>query len=284
MSKHHPSKTARHRLDQELVDQGLCSTRDEAYRLILAGDISTTDRRLSSPGEQVRPGIALHVRGRLGYVGRGALKLERALDAFDIKPTGLRCLDVGCSTGGFTDCLLQRGARKVIAVDVGYAQFDWRLREDARVELHERTNIVDLPQNYPSHSIDLAVCDVSFTSIKRVLPAVMELLQNEGQFITLVKPQFELLREDVDEGGVVKNHTARQRALASVVQSFVDYNLAPLALCPSPITGHKGNHEYLLLGSLCTAISPQEAQNVLLGQLEEVVNNEKIVHVQEKLL
>lgn len=239
----------RHRLDQELVDQGFFSRQDDALRAVLAGDVSTSDRRLTAPGEQVRPGIELHVRGHIPYVSRGGLKLERGLSALGVDPAGLTCLDVGCSTGGFTDCLLRHGAAHVTAVDVGYAQFDWSLRQDARVELFERTNVVDLPA-LTERRFDLAVCDVSFTSVATILPAVVELLAPGGAFLTLVKPQFEAAREDVGEGGIVRDERVRAAALAKVRTAFEESGFAGLASCESPITGHKGNVEYLLVGRL----------------------------------
>ena len=241
---------SRRRLDAELVEQGFFSTTDEAMRAVMAGDVSTTDRRLASPGEQVRPGIELHVRGRARFVSRGGLKLERGLEEFDVNPAGLACLDVGCSTGGFTDCLLKHGAASVISVDVGYAQFSWELRGDPRVRLLERTNIVDVPALVGSHVVDLAVCDVSFTSVLTVLPAVMELLRPGGTFLTLVKPQFEAAREDVGEGGVVRDPEVRLAALDRVRRAFEEAGLAVRGMCESPITGHKGNVEYLLCGTL----------------------------------
>lgn len=240
----------RHRLDDELVAQGFFATRDEALRAVLAGDVSTTDRRLDSPGEQVEPGIFLHVRGHVGYVSRGGLKLAHALDAFAVDPAGASCLDVGCSTGGFTDCLLSRGAAHVVAVDVGYAQFDWRLRNDARVELLERTNIVDLDVPGRRATIDLAVCDVSFTSVLTVLPAVRALLRAGGTFVTLVKPQFEAAREDVGEGGIVRDPAVRGAAVEKVRSAFEEAGLSVIGTCESPITGAKGNVEFLLAGRL----------------------------------
>ena len=239
----------RQRLDQELVDQGFFSTTDDALRVVLAGDVSTSDRRLTSPGEQVVPGLPLHVRGQLAYVSRGGLKLAHGLDALGVDPAGLTCLDVGCSTGGFTDCLLRRGAARVTAVDVGYAQFDWSLRQDSRVTLFERTNIVDLPA-MTDVRFDLAVCDVSFTSVLTVLPAVVTLLAPEGIVLTLVKPQFEAAREDVGEGGIVRDPKVRLAALAKVQGAFEQAGLRILGSCESPITGHKGNVEYLLAGQL----------------------------------
>lgn len=240
----------RRRLDAELVEQGFFSSADEALRAVMAGDVSTTDRRLTSPGEQVASGIPLHVRGRSTYVSRGGLKLERGLAAFCVDPTGLACLDVGCSTGGFTDCLLKHGAASVVAVDVGYAQFSWELRQDPRVRLLERTNIVDVPALLGAGAVDLAVCDVSFTSVITVLPAVCELLRPGGTFLTLVKPQFEAAREDVGEGGVVREEAVRLAALERVRAAFEGAGLAVRGSCESPITGHKGNVEYLLCADL----------------------------------
>ena len=241
---------ARRRLDAELVEQGFFSSADEAMRAVMAGDVSTKDRRMTSPGEQVRPGIELHVRGRAAFVSRGGLKLARGLDAFGVDPAGLTCLDVGCSTGGFTDCLLKRGAASVISVDVGYAQFSWELRRDPRVTLLERTNIVDVPALVGPGVVDLAVCDVSFTSVITVLPAVLELLRSGGTFLTLVKPQFEAAREDVGEGGVVRDPAVREAALTRVREAFERSGLSVRGTCESPITGHKGNVEYLLCGDL----------------------------------
>ena len=239
------------RLDAELVNQGFFPSKDDALRAVLAGEVSTTDRRLTAPGEQVRPGIELHVRGRVPYVSRGGLKLERGLSALGVDPTGLACLDVGCSTGGFTDCLLKHGAARVLAVDVGRAQFDWSLRQDSRVELLERTNIVDVP-DLPGKAgaYQLAVCDVSFTSVITILPAVVRLLAPGGTFLTLVKPQFEAPRDQVGEGGVVRDETVRQEALARVGHAMEEAGFMLGGSCTSPITGHKGNVEFLLVGTL----------------------------------
>lgn len=239
----------RHRLDQELVDQGFFPSTSDAMRAVMAGEVSTTDRRLTAPGEQVASGIELHVRGRIPYVSRGGLKLEGGLNHFGVDPTGYACLDVGCSTGGFTDCLLRHGATSVVGVDVGYAQFDWSLRQDERVTLYERTNVVDFPA-LTDRRFDLAVCDVSFTSVVTILPAVVSLLAPHGMFLTLVKPQFEAPREDVGEGGIVRDPAVRQAALAKVQSAFEEAGLHVVGSCESPITGHKGNVEFLLLGSL----------------------------------
>lgn len=237
----------RRRLDEELVEQGFFSTTDEALRAVMAGEVSTSDRRMTSAGERVRPGIPLHVRGRSRYVSRGGLKLERGLEAFGVDPAGLACLDVGCSTGGFTDCLLKRGAASVIAVDVGYAQFSWDLRQDPRVRLLERTNIVDVPPIVGADAVDLAVCDVSFTSVLAVLPAVLGLLRPGGTFLTLVKPQFEAAARDVGEGGIVQDPAVRRAVLVDIVRHVADHGLIPQDVCVSSITGTKGNIEYFLL-------------------------------------
>ncbi len=241
-------KVKKVRLDDELVAQGICADRADALRTLMAGLVSAHGERLTSPGMLVVPGEELHVKGRLPYVGRGGLKLAGALDAFGVDPTGLACLDVGCSTGGFTDCLLKRGAASVLSVDVGRAQFDWSLRNDARVTLLERTNIVDLPVLGYRGAVDLAVCDVSFTSIAHVLPAVLEVLKPTGGFLTLVKPQFEAAPDEVGEGGIVRDPAVRRRTLCDAVRLFAASGLTPLDVCRSPITGAKGNVEFFLWG------------------------------------
>ncbi len=237
------------RLDDEMVSQGICADRADALRLLMAGVVSSGGERLTSAGMLVKPGVSLHVKGsRTPFVGRGGVKLAGALEAFGVDPEGFTCLDVGCSTGGFTDCLLKHGAARVIAVDVGRAQFDWSLRQDPRVELLERTNIVDVPATGRRACCDLAVCDVSFTSVAHVLPAVLELLTPDGSFLTLVKPQFEVPADEVGEGGVVRDPAARRRALVACIDLFAAHGLAPLDVARSPITGAKGNVEYFLLG------------------------------------
>jgi 23S rRNA (cytidine1920-2'-O)/16S rRNA (cytidine1409-2'-O)-methyltransferase len=238
----------RRRLDVELASRGLFPDVDSAMRAVLAGDISTEGRRLDHPGEQVGSDTVLHVRAHDRYVSRGGEKLEGGLQAFKIDPCGLRCLDVGCSTGGFTDCLLRHGASHVVAVDVGRAQFSWELRCNPRVKLLERTNIVDIATPEYASTIDFAVCDVSFTSVRVVLPAVMCLLKPTGSFLTLVKPQFEAAREDVGAGGIVRDEAVRQAALENIATAFRQAGLTVRGSCVSPIKGHKGNVEYLLYG------------------------------------
>ena len=239
---------ARVRLDDELISQGICENRADALRTLMAGLVSSGGERLTSPGMMVKPGVELHVKGRIPYVGRGGLKLAGALDAFHVDPAGLTCVDVGCSTGGFTDCLLKRGAKHVLSVDVGRAQFDWSLRNDDRVTLLERTNIVDVPALGYAGTCDLAVCDVSFTSIRTILPAVLELISPDGAFLTLVKPQFEAASCDVGEGGIVRDPAVHECVLKDAVRLFAVSGLVPVDVCASPITGAKGNREFFLLG------------------------------------
>lgn len=246
---------ARVRLDDELISQGICRDRADALRTLMAGLVSASGERLTSPGMKVTPGLELHVKGRIPYVGRGGLKLAGGLDAFGIDPAGARCLDVGCSTGGFTDCLLKRGAESVISVDVGRAQFDWSLRNDPRVTLLERTNIVDVPRLGYKACCGLAVCDVSFTSIAAVLPAVLEVLGADGRFLTLVKPQFEAAPEQVGEGGVVRDPLVWREVLDRNVELFAASGLFPVDICASPIKGAKGNREFFLLGDRALAHS-----------------------------
>lgn len=243
------------RLDEELVEQGFFSDCEGALRAVMAGLVSSQGERLTKAGALVVPGIPLHVKGtprasRMGrgsYVSRGGIKLEGALAAFGLDVTGHNCLDVGCSTGGFTDCLLKAGAARVAAVDVGYGQFDWGLRGDSRVSLHERTNICDADPAALGAPFDLAVADVSFTAVRVILPAVCALLGSGGLFCTLVKPQFEADRNEVGEGGVVRDPSVHRRVLARVVEGFSDGPLGVRALCVSPIHGAKGNIEYFLL-------------------------------------
>lgn len=236
------------RLDAELVAQGLCPTQDDAARCVMAGLVSSGGERFSSPGTQVKPGLPLHVKGRQPYVSRGGVKLAGALDACGVDPAGLACLDIGCSSGGFTDCLLKRGAAHVTSVDVGRAQFDWSLRNDDRVTLLERTNVCDLPEKGYRACFDLAVCDVSFTSIRTILPATLEALGEKGRFLTLVKPQFEAPASEVGAGGIVRDPAVHRRVLEGVVDLFAAHGLTPRAVCASPITGTKGNREFFLLG------------------------------------
>ena len=198
-----------------------------------------------------------------------AFKLSGALETFEVDPTGLSCLDVGCSTGGFTDCLLKHGAASVISVDVGRAQFDWSLRQDGRVTLLERTNIVDVPDLGYRGACDLAVCDVSFTSIGTILDAVLEILGCGGRFLTLVKPQFEASADQVGEGGIVRDPAVHHQVLEWAVRLFSERGLYPVDICPSPITGAKGNREFFLLGD--RSLHAQVDASELRAQVDRVI-------------
>lgn len=257
-------RVPRRRLDAELVEQGFFRSADDAMRAVLAGEVSAGGRRLDHPGELVRAGTPLHVRARRRYVSRGGTKLEGALRAFGLDPTGMACLDVGCSTGGFTDCLLKAGAARVSAVDVGRAQFAWALRNDARVRLFEGTNICDARPEKLGAPFDLAVADVSFTSVGRILESVVAALRPAGGLLcTLVKPQFEAARDEVGEGGVVRDPAVHERVLAAVVARVGETDLAVRALAPSPIRGAKGNVEYFLLAERGAQAAPVSVERVV---------------------
>lgn len=243
------------RLDDELVAQGYFADRATAMRAVMAGEVSSGGERLERPGTAVPCGCPLHVRGskrasaqgRGVYVSRGGLKLEGALAAFHLDPAGLNCVDVGCSSGGFTDCLLKFGARRVAAVDVGYGQFDWGLRGDERVALFERTNVCDADPAALGAPFDLAVADVSFTSVGAILDAVRGMLADDGLFCTLVKPQFECARDEVGAGGVVRDPAVHVRVLEAAARTLEQGGLGVRDMCVSPIHGAKGNIEYFLL-------------------------------------
>jgi 23S rRNA (cytidine1920-2'-O)/16S rRNA (cytidine1409-2'-O)-methyltransferase len=236
------------RLDKTLVDRGLAESRERARALVLGGKVLVGGLPATKAGAMVGPDSVIEVRGSdIPYVGRGGLKLEAALDNFGLDPSGLVAMDVGASTGGFTDCLLQRGASRVYAVDVGYGQFDWKLRNDSRVVLLERTNIRKLdPGNVPE-PVDMAVIDVSFISLRLVVPKVREFLKKPGGLlVALVKPQFEAGRAEVGKGGIVRDEAARIRALEGVIQSVNECGLDVNGRMESPIKGQKGNIEYLI--------------------------------------
>jgi len=203
----------RQRIDKLLVERGLADSRTRAQAMVMAGIVLVDEQRVEKPSHQFDPNSSIRIKGNddpsTRYVGRGGLKLEAALREFQIDVTGLNCLDVGASTGGFTDCLLQNGARKVVAIDVGHNQIDWRLRSDPRVEVREGVNARYLqPGDFP-HQFDLVVMDVSFISSTKVLPAIVPLVVGGGKIITLIKPQFEVGRGEVGGGGIVRDPAKR---------------------------------------------------------------------------
>jgi len=242
------TRPGKDRLDHLLVRQQLAQSRDVAVRMILAGEVRVNGAVIDKPAKAVPEDAAIEITGQSGrFVSRGGEKLAVALEAGSIDPRGLICLDVGCSTGGFTDCLLQRGAERVYAVDVGYGQFDWRLRRDPRVVLIERTNIRTIVRSAIPEPIALAVIDVSFISLTKVLPAVIVFLSPDARVIALVKPQFEVGKGQVGRGGIVRDETRRQEALQRVLRFAAGLGLRAKQTVDSPLKGKKGNREILAL-------------------------------------
>jgi 23S rRNA (cytidine1920-2'-O)/16S rRNA (cytidine1409-2'-O)-methyltransferase len=239
----------RERVDRLLVERGLAPTRTRAQALVMAGRVIVGEHRVEKSSETFPPDAPLRVRGgedpAARYVGRGGLKLEKALAEFHIDPTGFDCLDVGASTGGFTDCLLQHGARRVVALDVGHNQIDWRLRTDPRVEVREGVNARHLrPEDFDGR-FDLATMDVSFISATKVLPAVVPLLKDEGGIVVLVKPQFEVGRGEVGKGGIVRDPAQHARVVEEVNAAARALRLEVAGVTDSPVTGADGNREFL---------------------------------------
>jgi 23S rRNA (cytidine1920-2'-O)/16S rRNA (cytidine1409-2'-O)-methyltransferase len=241
------SRAKRVRVDLALVDQGLAPSREKARALILAGEVLAGDRPVDKAGDLVDPAAELRLRSApMPYVSRGGLKLAHALDTFGVDPRDLVALDVGASTGGFTDCLLQRGAARVYCVDVGQGQLDWKIASDPRVRVLDKTNIRLAGPDLLPERVDVIVIDVSFISLRLVLPALRPLAKPGAPIIALVKPQFEVGRADVGKGGIVRDEAARARALREVREAALGlgYRVGPDTT--SPITGGKGNVEFLL--------------------------------------
>jgi 23S rRNA (cytidine1920-2'-O)/16S rRNA (cytidine1409-2'-O)-methyltransferase len=239
-------KANKERLDTLVVHLGLAATREQARRLIMAGAVTVDGQVQDKPGTPTRPDAAVAVRASLPYVSRGGLKLAAALDSFAFDPAGLIAVDVGASTGGFTDCLLQRGAARVYAIDVGYGQLAWKLQTDPRVVVLDRTNVRHLAALPDGVLADLAVIDASFISLALVLPATLRLLQPAGQVIALVKPQFEAGKDDVGKGGVVRDAGTHRRVLGEIVALAQGLGLNLTGLTVSPAPGPAGNIEFLV--------------------------------------
>ena len=233
------------RLDVLLVDRGLVDSREKARALILAGQVLVDGQKLDKSGHAVPSDARVELLASPRYVGRGGLKLEAALDHFAIAVAGKICLDVGSSTGGFTDCLLQRGAARVYAIDVGTAQLDWKLRNDPRVVVREQVNARYLSREQVPESVDLAVCDVSFISITMILPALADLLASHAEMVILVKPQFELERQQVGKGGIIRDPALHLQACRRVEQAVQTLGFHAQVV-PSPVLGAEGNQEFLL--------------------------------------
>ncbi len=242
------------RLDQLLVDRGLVESRTRAQALVMAGKVFSGERKLEKAGQQVAEDIALEVRGQdHPWVSRGGLKLAHALEHFAIDPSGMTAIDVGASTGGFTDVLLQGGAERVFAVDVGHGQLAWKLRSDDRVVVLEKTNARHLSREHVPGPVDIVVCDASFISLKTVLPAALAMVRSGGRLVALIKPQFEAGRGQVGKGGVVRDPAVHE-AVCKDTRSWLDAldGWRVDGIVPSPITGPEGNVEFLIAASrLC---------------------------------
>lgn len=241
------AKPQRIRVDRLLFDRGLAPSREKAQALVLAGQVLVNQQKVDKPGQTVAADSDIQLLGQLKYVSRGGLKLEAALDSYGIDPAGRMCADIGTSTGGFTDCLLQRGASRVHAVDVGPSQIDWKLRSDPRVILHEYLNARSLTLADLGERVSLAVCDVSFISVTLILPALVTVLEPRAEFVILVKPQFEVGREQVGKGGIVRDPAMHQWACDKVSAQVRELGFAA-RLMPCPVLGAEGNQEFLLYG------------------------------------
>ncbi|MBX3281073.1 MAG: TlyA family RNA methyltransferase [Acidobacteria bacterium] len=236
------------RIDILLTERGLAASRTKAQALVMAGVVLVNERRIEKPSERVTLDSAIRLKdaATMRYVGRGGLKLEAALEYFAIDPTGYNCLDIGSSTGGFTDCLLQHGAHKVVAVDSGTNQLDWRLRSDERVAVLENTNARTLSlADAGGHDFDLIVMDVSFISATKILPVFSGLLKPYGKAVVLIKPQFEVGKGEVGKGGIVREEEKHQRVVNEVNSCAESLGLRVLGTIPSPILGAEGNKEFL---------------------------------------
>ena len=241
-----PPRAHKERLDRVLAAQGLVPSREAATRTVLAGGVSVDGVVVDKPAKLVPLDARIQVVQPALYVSRSGDKLAAALDAFHIDPKGTIGLDVGCSTGGFTDCLLQRGATRIYAVDVGYGQFEWRLRQDSRVVLLERTNIRYVDRTAVPELIDLAVIDVSFISLTLVLPAVVHLLNSAAVIVALVKPQFEVGKGQVGRGGIVRDDVQREAVTEKVIHCAAQLGFQLKGVLDSPVIGRKGNREILV--------------------------------------
>ena len=235
------------RLDKLMVERGLAPSREKAQALIMAGQVVVGDHAATKAGQQVTEEVEIRIKGELmPYVSRGGLKLEKGLDAFGINTTDRIAIDVGASTGGFTDCLLQRGAARIYAVDVGYGQLAWKLREDPRVVVLEKTNIRHLQPDQLDPLPDLAVIDASFISLNLVLPPTLALLKRPAEVVALVKPQFEVGKGAVGKGGIVRDPKQHEEVLARMETLSAELGATLLGICDSPITGADGNREFLM--------------------------------------
>jgi len=235
------------RLDKLIVERGLAESRTRAQALILAGQVLVAEQRADKPGQMVDRALEIRIKGEMPrYVSRGGLKLEAALREFHIDPTSQTCIDVGASTGGFTDCLLQHGAATVWAIDVGHNQLVWKLRQDPRVVVLEGQNARDLDPEQFTEPLTIATIDVVFISLKKVLPALVPCLADGAAIIALVKPQFEVGRGEVGKHGIVTDPLKHRRVLIEIARAAASFNLLPIDVIQSPILGAEGNREFLM--------------------------------------
>jgi 23S rRNA (cytidine1920-2'-O)/16S rRNA (cytidine1409-2'-O)-methyltransferase len=237
------------RIDKLLFDGGYAESRTRAQALVMAGVVLVDEKRVDKPSELHSPGAAIRIKGDTAenkYVSRAGLKLEEALRVFQIDPAGMTCIDIGSSTGGFTDCLLKHGAEKVTAIDVGTNQMVWSLRQDPRVNVRENTNARGLSPTDFETRFDLAVMDVSFISVTRILPAIHSILNSDGQAVVLIKPQFEVGKGEVGKGGIVRDPEKHKRVIAEVNEFAGRLGFRVKGLIESPILGAEGNKEFLV--------------------------------------
>ena len=263
---------AKIRLDVALVEQGFAESREKAKALIMAGIVFVNNQKSDKAGNTVKPDDIIEVRGEtLKYVSRGGLKLEKAVNVFDFSLDGKICADIGASTGGFTDCMLQNGAKKVYAVDVGYGQLAWKLRTDERVINLERTNFRYVTKTEIPEDLDFASVDVSFISLSLILPVLRTLLKNDGQAVCLIKPQFEAGKENVGKKGVVRDKNVHIAVIEKIIDLIIKNNFTLLGLDFSPVKGPEGNIEYL-----CHIQKSETGENKCNIPANEVVENSYI--------
>lgn len=273
-------KVEKERLDVLLVQQGLANSRELAKAYIMAGNVYVDGQKEDKAGTKVAVTAKLEVKGnQMKYVSRGGYKLEKAMDVFGIRLNGKICLDIGASTGGFTDCMLQNGASKVYAIDVGYGQFAWKLRNDERVVCLEKTNVRYVTHEQVPDEGDFASIDVSFISLTKVLPAVLGVLGEKGQMVCLIKPQFEAGREKVGKKGVVRDSSVHREVIEMIVEYVRTQGLGILGLDFSPIKGPEGNIEYLIyLDKSRSGMHEDEVQarvDTVVAQSHKILSGEK---------
>lgn len=273
-------KVEKERLDVLLVQQGLANSRELAKAYIMAGNVYVDGQKEDKAGTKVAVTAKLEVKGnQMKYVSRGGYKLEKAMDVFGIRLNGKICLDIGASTGGFTDCMLQNGASKVYAIDVGYGQFAWKLRNDERVVCLEKTNVRYVTHEKVPDEGDFASIDVSFISLTKVLPAVLGVLGEKGQLVCLIKPQFEAGREKVGKKGVVRDSSVHREVIEMIVEYVRTQSLGILGLDFSPIKGPEGNIEYLIyLDKSQSGMHEDEVQarvDTVVAQSHKILSGEK---------